>query len=126
MGVLWEMYKSCSKCGKIHDSKYICTVGRQYNGGQERGMRSQYCWTKKSQEIREKAEHLCEICRDQGIITYQNIEVHHIVKVKDDETLLLDNENLICLCQEHHKKADRGEIDKEYMKNLARKREWKP
>lgn len=119
------MFKSCSKCGKIHDTKYKCNVGRIYTGGDERKLRSQYVWTKKSEEIRERANHLCEVCKDKGIITFNNIEVHHIVKVKDDKSKLLDNENLICLCQEHHKQADNNEIEKEYLLRLAREREEK-
>ena len=117
------MFKSCSRCGKIHDTKYKCNVGRIYAETDERKLRSQYSWTKKSEEIREKANHLCEVCRDQGIYTYNNIEVHHIVKVKDDRSLLLDNENLICLCQEHHKLADAHAIDPVYLRELASKRE---
>ena len=117
------MFKSCSKCGKIHDTKYICNVGRTFTGGDERKLRSKYSWTKKSEEIRERANYLCEVCRDQGIFTYENLEVHHITKVKDDSTKLLENENLICLCQEHHKQADNGEIDKNYLINLAKVRE---
>ena len=117
------MYKSCSRCGKIHDTRYKCNVGRTYTGGDERKLRSQYSWTKKSEEIRERANHLCEVCRDIGQITYEGIEVHHIVKVRDDKTKLLDNENLICLCQEHHKQADNGEIEKEYLYALAHERE---
>ena len=117
------MFKSCSKCGKIHDTKYKCNVGRTFTGGEERKLRSLYSWTKKSEEIRERANHLCEVCRDKGIITFKDIEVHHIVKVKDDKSKLLDNENLICLCQEHHKQADNDEIDKDYLIELARRRE---
>ena len=118
------IYKSCSKCGKIHPKNYNCNVvTRTFTGGDERKLRSQYSWTKKSEEIRERANHLCEVCRDKGIITFNNIEVHHIVKVKEDESRLLDNYNLICLCQEHHKKADNNQIDKEYLFGLAMMRE---
>ena len=118
------MFKACSKCGKIHDSNYICKVGQDIlKNREERKLRSKYAWTRKSEEIRERANYLCEVCRDQGIITYENIEVHHITKVSEDSSLLLDNANLICLCQEHHKRADRGEIDKDYLLELAKKRE---
>ena len=118
------MFKACSKCGKIHDASSICPyVKREYTGGAERKLRSKYSWTQKSKQIREQSNHLCEVCKDKGVYTYQNIEVHHIVKVRDDETLLLDNYNLICLCQECHEKADKGLIDKEYLKRLARQRE---
>ena len=120
------MFKACSKCGKIHPMNHQCNVGRIYTGGDERKLRSKYAWTRKSEEIREKACHICEVCKDKGMITkesYNNIEVHHIIKVKDDKSRLLDNENLICLCQEHHKQADNNELDKEYLIELARKRE---
>ena len=117
------MYKTCSRCGKMHPYNYICNVGKSYQGGAERKERSRYAWTKKSQEIRERANYLCEVCRDRGAYTYKDIEVHHITKVREDKTKLLDNLNLICLCTEHHKQADRGELDKDYLSELARKRE---
>ena len=116
-------YKSCSKCGRVHPENYKCTIGVQYNGGIERKLRSKYAWTEKSKEIRERANYLCEVCRDQGIITYEKISVHHIEKVKDDPTKLLDNENLIALCEEHHTLADDGKLDKDYLKELAKHRE---
>lgn len=117
------MYKSCSRCGKIHAYNYNCTVGKTYKGGAERKERSRYAWTKKSEEIRERANYLCEVCRDKGAYTYKDLEVHHITKVREDKGLLLDNYNLICLCVKHHKMADRGEIDSDYLSELARKRE---
>lgn len=119
------MFRSCSACGKIHDVKFKCKQNKQrYKEiDNERHLRSSWKWTQKSLEIREKANWLCEVCRDIGIFTYDNLEVHHIVKVTEDETKLLDNSNLICLCQEHHKKADEGKIDKDYLQALAEIRE---
>ena len=73
--------------------------------------------------IREKANYLCEVCRDQGRLTYNDLEVHHIVKIKDDSNKLLDDYNLICLCVEHHKQADAGELDIDYLRRLAKDRE---
>ena len=123
-------YKSCSKCGKIHPRNYNCTVGKVYTAiGDERELRSSYAWTVKSKEIREKAHHLCEVCLARGIFTYNNLEVHHIVKVREDKEKFLDDFNLICLCQEHHKQADensvggRGGLTPEYLMELARQRE---
>ena len=117
------MYKSCSRCGRIHSKNHQCSAHRTYTGGEERTLRSQWSWTEKSKEIRERANHLCEVCRDQGLYTYDNLEVHHIVKVTEDKTKLLDNYNLICLCGEHHTMADHGQINKDYLFELARKRE---
>ena len=117
------MYKACSRCGKIHDSRYKCNVGKVYQGGDERKLRARYVWARKSLEIREKANYLCEVCRDKGVYTFNALEVHHIDKVKDQPEKLLDNYNLICLCVDHHKEADSGKLDKEYLRQLAVRRE---
>ena len=126
MGILWDIlmiYKSCSRCGKMHPQGHRCDQSRLYQGGKERELRSTYKWTLKSKEIRERANHLCEVCKDQGTYTYDNIEVHHIEKVRDDESKLLDDNNLIVLCKDHHIQADNGEIDKEYLYKLVQQRE---
>lgn len=123
------MYKACSKCGKIHPVGVKCSVGRTYNGGSERRMRSSWAWNKKSREIRERAQHLCEVCRDQGRYTYEGLEVHHIEKVTERPDLFMEDTNLICLCVEHHKQAEESqkELTKEYLRSLAYKREgWTP
>ena len=117
------MYKACSRCGKIHSMNYQCRVHRDYKRDNTRVLRSTYQWTQKSQEIRERANYLCEVCRSENIYTYKNIEVHHIIKVGADESKLLDNENLICLCQFHHKLADKGALSTELLQELARTRE---
>ena len=114
----------CSKCGKIHRKGFVCKVGqRLYQGGRERKLRSSYAWTEKSKQIRDSTHYLCEVCKAQGVINYDGVEVHHITKVRDDESLLLDNFNLICLCTAHHRQADEGKLDNNYLKELARKRE---
>jgi 5-methylcytosine-specific restriction endonuclease McrA len=86
-------------------------------------MRSSGKWKRMSEEIREKANHLCEVCRDRGAYTYNNLEVHHIIKVRENGDGLLDPLNTICLCVVHHKEADRGDIDADYLRMLARRRE---
>ena len=117
------MFRSCSVCGKMHPRNYKCHPKRKYEGGEERGLRSTYKWTKKSEEIRERANWLCEVCRDQGRYTHEDLSVHHIDKVREDSTKLLDDENLICLCDLHHKQADSGELSKDYLRELVKKRE---
>ena len=113
------MYKSCSRCGKIHDSRFKCNFGKVYTGGEERKLRSSYAWTQKSKQMRDSAQYLCEVCRDEGIYTYDNLEVHHIDKLKDNKDSLLDDDNLVVLCVKHHKDADAGKLSKDYLRNLA-------
>ena len=117
-------YKACSKCGKIHPYNYNCSVGVDSNRSKvaEDRLRSRYAWTKKSKQIREDAGNLCEVCRDQGRATYDGLEVHHIEKLRENVDGLLDDNNLICLCVRHHKEADNGELEKDYLKKLVKKR----
>ena len=120
------MMKSCSKCGKIHQANYKCHKDARVKiSTDESKLRSTYKWTQKSLEIREKANFLCQVCRDNGQFTYDGLEIHHIETLKDRPDLLLDDSNLVCLCVEHHKQADAGELDKDYLLKLAEDRERK-
>lgn len=115
--------KSCSRCGKIHAYNYKCYLGKQYNKNAIDKMRSTYAWTRKAEEIKKASNYLCAICLQEGIYNYDELETHHIVKIQDDPSGLLDNYNLICLCKYHHKQADDGKIDKELLLRLASERE---
>jgi 5-methylcytosine-specific restriction endonuclease McrA len=114
--------KSCSRCGRIHPRGFKCNVGRKYVRTEEKRLRSQYSWTQKAKQIKEDAQGLCEVCRKQGILTYNNLEVHHITKLSEEPEGLLEDDNLICLCVRHHKEADNGEIDADYLREIARER----
>ena len=119
------LYKSCSKCGRIHEQSYVCRAssGRKAPKTLEQKLRSSRAWTLKAIEIKERASYLCELCRDKGRYNYDNLEVHHIEKVKDEPTKLLDNYNLICLCSEHHKLADDDKIEIGKLLAIAKERE---
>lgn len=119
------MLKACSRCGKIHDFNYSCNVGkyRKFADTTESRLRSKRAWQVKRDNIKESAFNLCEVCKAQGTLTYTSLEIHHIIKIKDNEALYLDNDNLICLCTYHHKQADRGELSTDYLRELARQRE---
>ena len=117
------MYKSCSRCGKVHDYNYKCNKGKVYKQNDIDRLRSTTRWTNKSIEIRERSNYLCSVCLDEGIYNYKDVEVHHIIKLQDDPDKLLDNENIICLCKYHHKLADNNKLDKDYLLKLARDRE---
>lgn len=95
----------------------------KYNNREYNKLINTPAWHKKSEQIRESSRYLCAVCEDKGIYNYRDIEVHHITKVVDDKTKLLDNYNLICLCKSHHKLADNDMLDKEYLLKLAKKRE---
>lgn len=119
------MYKSCAKCGKIHDINHRCYIGdsfRKKNTKANKFRRTKE-WKYKSEEIREDSKYLCSICLDNNIYNYEQLEVHHITPLEEDITRGLDNYNLICLCNGHHRQAEVGEIEREYLFKLAEKRE---
>ena len=117
------MYKTCSRCGKIHEYNYKCNKGKIYKHNDIDKLRSTGQWTNKSIEVREASNYLCSVCLDKGIYNYDNVEVHHIEKLQDQPDLLLENDNLICLCKKHHKLADNNKLDKNYLNELVRKRD---
>lgn len=48
-------------------------------------------------------------------LNYKNLEAHHIISIAEDYNKRLDNDNIITLCQMHHKMAERGEIPREVL-----------
>lgn len=120
------MYRSCSKCGGIHATTYKCQANpKDYSRWKTDidKLRSTYKWKLKANEIKEASQYLCSVCRDNDRYTYDNLEVHHIVKLKDEPNRLLDNTNLICLCTTCHKLADKGELRQDYLFKLAKARD---
>ena len=118
------MYKTCVKCGKIHKDTYKCKAIKRIEAKtDEAELRNTNKWHNKSMEIRERASFMCEVCRDEGRYTYNNLEVHHITKLKVAPHLLTDDTNLVCLCTYHHKLADAGFIDADYLRELAARRD---
>ena len=115
------MWKACSKCGRIHPYNTACHIGIPSTG--EMKLRNTYKWRKKREEVKKASNYLCAVCKEQGKYVYNDIEVHHITKLKDEPQKLLDNYNLIPLCVTHHKMADEGKIDADYLRELARRRE---
>lgn len=122
------MFKSCSRCGKIHNQGYKCTHNKpKYDNAKyktaEDNLRNTAAWKKKSKEIKRASKYLCEVCIDNGAYTYDNLAVHHINRLRGAPEKFLDNYNLVSLCKLHHKMADNGELTIEYLEKLARSRE---
>ena len=118
------MLKACGKCGRIHDYNYKCRVStvKHIRTADDR-LRSTSAWQKKREDIKERSKWLCAVCLVENIYTYDNLEVHHIKKLKDEPDKLLDDANLICLCKEHHEEADSGKISDEYLARLVKQRD---
>lgn len=117
------MYRSCSKCGKIHGYNEPCSIKRVFKKTKESELRNTYAWHSKAEEIKRRSKYLCALCLEEGKANYQGLEVHHIEKIKDNEERLLDDYNLICLCSEHHKDVEDNDSIKDRLFELARIRE---
>lgn len=122
------MLKACSRCGRIHDRGFECRPRNKPNRTpkertEEQRLRNLSKWHRKSEHIRERSFHLCAICKALGDYREKELEVHHIIPLRERPDLLLEDENLICLCVDHHKKADRGDITREALQKLARERD---
>ena len=119
------MLKACSRCGKIHDYNYVCSVGkyRKFANTTESKLRSKSAWQSKRRSIKERSFNLCAVCMAQGIYNYTDISIHHITKIKDNPNAYLDDDNLVALCGLHHRQADNNEISEDYLRELARHRD---
>ncbi len=119
------MKKSCRYCGKYHDVGVVCSKKpvKKDRGNRHRSeagdLRRKYAWTQKSLDIRERDKYLCRYCLAQGRIQTQNLSVHHIIPINEDKNLWLDDSNLITLCDSCHDKAERKEISRNELKELA-------
>lgn len=78
-------------------------------------------WNSKSQEIKLLDSHCCLVCQSLGLISPTYLEVHHIIKYRNDTSLRLDNDNLITLCVHHHKQADNNKISTNELHRLISK-----
>lgn len=82
--------------------------------------RSSAVWKKKAEECKQRDRYLCRVCvaglyNTLNQINYKNLEAHHIIPIAEDYNKRLDNDNIITLCQMHHKMAERGQIPREVL-----------
>lgn len=124
------MLVSCSYCGRIHEKNFDCGRKPQrirYNTDAAK-FRNTTSWQKKSREIRERDNYLCQCCIREMPGTfrkyeYDSVSVHHNVPVIEDESKRLDNANLITLCPVHHEMAERGEISRDAIQAIINEQE---
>ena len=109
------MYKTCSRCGKIHKHGETCYKNSRnyYKADPEvRAFRNSTAWKDKTEEIRTRDKQLCVICFSKNIYNYKMLSVHHITPLQEDWSRRLDNDNLITVCEEHHRQCEQGKISR--------------
>ena len=126
------MLKSCSYCGRIHDSKYICKEKpiKKKTITEADKFRWTRIWQKKREEIKKRDLYLCQICIRElyNTVTKYNTEelsVHHNTPINEDYNKRLDNNNLLTVCDYHHKMCERGEIARKEVQKIIDEQETK-
>lgn len=110
---------SCSSCGRIHEATYVCdkkkaNMKRNRDRYKEKlkgtkDIRSTGRWKRKASDIKARDLGLCQMCKHNidmlsGMRLFNaiNVQVHHIIKIKDNPDLAFEDSNLITLCRYHH------------------------
>ena len=106
------MLKSCSACGKVHDSSIRCRRRFPKRTSQADAFRNTYLWQTARAQAKERDHHLCVRCRVAGVIECDSLSVHHIVPLEEDISLAAELSNLITLCSSCHERAEAGEISR--------------
>ena len=68
--------------------------------------------------MKKRDKYLCQVCLNDNIYKYDDLQVHHIIPIDKNYDLKLDESNLITLCSYHHKKAEQNKITKKYLYKL--------
>lgn len=118
------MLKTCSVCGKIHDYNKVCRRQTKNNNTKENKFRNTNKWIEKRKQIKIRDKNLCQICITGKYDTmyrynYKQLEVHHIIPIKEDYSKRLDSSNLITLCRYHHELAESGQIPREELLKIV-------
>ena len=110
----------CKHCLKIHDREYECDAKSKYKRDKNRCRKNSMSsdkkiidrfystseWRKCREEMMKEANYLCEMCLEFGKITYNDLHVHHVVKVKDNWNKRIDKDNLIVVCPDCHRQIE--------------------
>lgn len=127
------MLRSCQYCHKIHDSKFDCGMKPQKSNRRSEQDRFRYtsAWQQKRDEIKERDRYLCQICLRNLYDTVrqfnsEQLSVHHANKLNENYEQRLDNNNLLTLCERHHKMADDGTIPKELILSVIQEQQKHP
>lgn len=127
------LLKSCKYCGRIHKKDFACPMkpkSNKYKTSEADKFRWTKAWQRKREEVKRRDKFLCQICIRKLYNTikkynYSDLEVHHIVSIKEDYELKLEDSNLITVCEYHHELAEQGTISKDELLAIVQVQEKK-
>ena len=115
------MLKACSRCGRVHEYGQCSISAIPYNrkkiANDITRFRSSRAWQRKRKTILERDAYLCKLCLYNNRLNSKGLEVHHIIAIKKNAELKLDDRNLITLCRDCHELV---EDDSSYQSLLTR------
>lgn len=128
------MMKACPYCGKIHAKGQKCDKKpkKSWIGDQEiRQFRNSQQWITKRDAIKERDQYLCQACLHclygtTQRITTDGLSVHHILPLAKSWELRMEDSNLITLCPEHHRLAERGIIGAKQLREIIKHEKISP
>ncbi len=111
------MKTRCNKCRKLIDyGNTFCDKCKSFNIKEkkkglkdkqaERAIKSS-AWRKVRSKALLRDKNCCVLCFKNGMITYSNLQVHHIVKRTDDIHLAYDLSNLVTVCPVCHEELEK-------------------
>lgn len=134
------MLKSCKYCGRYHRRDEVCprapkkaykynSTERKYSEKKKDDkyyFRNSQAWRDKRELIRARDLNLCQACLYELPFTEkkynsERLGVHHVESLDASWDKRLDDDNLITLCECHHKIADSSCSFNDLVKKLLKK-----
>ena len=114
------MLRACSYCGFVHDEHFICDNKRQAlkkRQTRQTKIRSAKRWEDTRKNVLYRDKSMCQCCLYKEIGTRkqyngENLEVHHITPILEDESRAYDEDNLLTVCSYHHELCEKGTISR--------------
>lgn len=128
-----NMLKACSRCGRIHPDgecsvHYVRNYKKEYKGSEnrteEQRFRSTTQWQRKRWQILQRDGFCCRLCLYNHKIETHGLQVHHIVKMRENQSLRLEDTNLITLCPECHSIVERDNSLQPLLRKLTESRPY--
>ena len=116
------MLVACGRCGRIHErgacaEKPLSTYRKKTT--KQVLIRHSTRWQRVREQALERDCYICRMCLEQGFINHNSLEVHHICKIEENESLAYELDNLLTLCSEHHKEVEDDRAKRDYLRELA-------
>ena len=117
------LYKRCSKCGKRMEMGQKCSCCKRDYSTNKRSRKEYHNnrWAKLRQYVMARHDYLDAYALEQGNVIPADT-VHHIIPVRDDETLFFEPTNLIPVSRASHDTIhaayDRGDLEKKSMVSM--------